>query len=146
MDKRMRVLVVDASRATVSVVSRLLQKCIFSDIDHAYSAEEALQALRVRRHSVVISDCNFAGMSGVQFLMRVRGDPQLCDTCFILMTTQLDRELIADAKHFQADCILMKPFSVDVLRLKLSDLAKLNVKLSDLVKLNEPAGEVAFLD
>ena len=146
MDKRMRVLVVDDSRASVSIVSRLLQQCGFSDIEHAYSAEEALEALHARRHPLVISDCNFAGMSGVQFLMTVRGDPLLSNTCFILMTAQRDRELIAGAMRFQADCILMKPFSVDVLRMKLADVAKLNVTLSDLAKLDVPLGEVALLD
>ena len=146
MDKRMRVLVVDDSRVTVSIVSRLLEQCGFSDIEQAYTTEEALQTLRVRRHSLVISDCNFASMSGVQFLMAVRGDLLLSNTCFILMTTQRDRELIADAMRLQADCILMKPFSVDVLRMKLADLPKLNMKLSDLAKVDVPTGELAFLD
>ena len=125
MNAGMKILVADDSQAVLGVVTKLLRQCGFSDIENANTAEEALEALRARRHRLVISDCNFGGMSGLQLLMAVRSDTLLNNTCFILMTAMRDRDVIDAAVRFQADCVLMKPFTADVLKIKLADLSKL---------------------
>jgi two-component system chemotaxis response regulator CheY len=136
MNKSTKVLVADNSQAIVNVVTKLLQQCGFSDIEHTYTAEEALEALRARRHHLVLSDYNFGDMNGVQLLLAVRSDTLLNNTCFILMTAIRDRQVLDAAMRFQADGILIKPFTADVLKMKLAHLPKLKTRNV----------EVAFLD
>jgi two-component system chemotaxis response regulator CheY len=138
MDRTIRVLVADDSRAVVIVVSKLLRQCGFSDIEHAYTAEEALEALCARRHPLIISDCYFGGMSGIQLLMAVRRNPLLFKTCFILMTAMRDKEVIDRAMHFQADSILMKPFTAAILEMKLSGLRKLKLQAEEVTPVEQP--------
>jgi two-component system chemotaxis response regulator CheY len=128
MNKGIKVLVADDSQAIVNVVTKLLQRCGYSDVEHAYTAEEALEALRARRHHLVISDYNFGDMNGVQLLMAVRSDTLLNNTCFILMTGVRDSKVIDAAMRFQADGILIKPFTADVLKMKLARLPKLKTR------------------
>jgi two-component system, chemotaxis family, chemotaxis protein CheY len=140
MDSGPRILVADDSQAVVNVVSKLLRRCGLSDIEQVKTAEEALAAVRARRHTLVISDCYFGGMSGIQLLMAMRVDPLLSKTCFILMTAIRDREVIDRAKHFQADAFLTKPFSGDVLRMKLIDLGLLSPQADEVAPLQSNAG------
>src|SRR4051794_2505617 len=141
MDSGPRILVADDSQAVVDVVSKLLRRCgLLSDIEQVKTAEEALAAVRARRHTLVISDCYFGRMSGIQLLMAMRVDPLLSKTCFILMTAIRDREVIDRAKHFQADAFLTKPFSGDVLRMKLIDLGLLSPQADEVAPLQSNAG------
>ncbi len=116
------VLVVDDSRTTVLVVSDLLRKCGFTDIDQAGSGTDGLSLLHRRRHRLVLCDVKMQGMSGIQVLTNARQDPMLYSTCFVLMTASRDREVIGDAIRHRADSIIMKPFTEAVLKCKLLDL------------------------
>ena len=136
MNKGIKVLVADDSQAIINVVTKLLQQCGFSDIEHAHTAEEALEALRARRHHLVMSDYNLGDMNGVQLLMAVRSDTLLNNTCFILMTAMRDNKMIEAAMRFQADGFLIKPFTVDVLKMELAHLPKLKTRNVEVVLLD----------
>lgn len=125
MNPNIRILLVDDSQAMLNIVDKLLRQCGFTNVEQALSGESALAALRARRHQLVISDVNMPGMNGVQLLTTVRRDPYLGDTCFVLITAQRDRDIIAAAIQNRADCILAKPFTAQVLKMKLGDIPKL---------------------
>jgi two-component system chemotaxis response regulator CheY len=122
---RERVLVVEDSEATAKVVTKILNSCGFTDIDHAASAEIALELLQRRPYKFVISDIYMNGMTGIEMLAKIRGSSALADTCVILMTTARDQQLLNAARDFNPDAIMLKPFTVVALKDKLAAIPKL---------------------
>ena len=113
------ILVVDDEWMMVEIITSLLKKLNFSDVDFAADGESALALMRQKPYGLVISDLNMEGMSGLKFLRTVRSDPQLKNTPFIMTTASQAIDNAIAAKHAGVDNYLLKPFSVEVLGRKI---------------------------
>lgn len=116
------ILIVDDEWMMVEIISSLLKKLNFSDVDFAADGESALALMRKKPYGLVISDLNMDGMSGLRFLKTVRSDPLLRQTPFIMTTASASIDNAVAAKHAGVDNYLLKPFSLDVLGRKVSSV------------------------
>src|SRR5262249_36541577 len=84
------VLLVDPSRSQAVIIRGYLQRLGSEDVRTAPSGEKALEAARTAPPRVVISALHLADMTGVQLAQRMRDDPQLSPSGFIVITSQAD--------------------------------------------------------
>ena len=86
--------------------------------EHHTNGEEALQALDVHHHPLVILDIMLPGMDGIEVLKTIRQNPRLTSTAVILLTArgeEIDRVV---GLELGADDYVVKPFSTRELVLR----------------------------
>jgi two-component system chemotaxis response regulator CheY len=119
-DSRTPILIVDDEWMMIEIMTALLKRLGFDDVDFASDGASALALMRQKSYRLVISDLNMDGMSGLKFLRAVRQDPDLKATPFILTTASQSIEDAVAAKHAGVDNYLLKPFSAEKLQQKLT--------------------------
>jgi two-component system chemotaxis response regulator CheY len=102
------VLVVDDSRTMTLLISDLLQRIGFNDIDIAHDGSSALDLLRQKQYGLVLSDWEMRPMGGEEFLKAMRQDNKIGNIPTILITGTAGRgaSWLAGAGAY-----LHKPFS-----------------------------------
>ncbi len=118
-DRATPVLIVDDEYMMVEVITAMLAKLGFRNVDFAHDGDSALRQLQERSYGLVISDLNMPGAGGLELARRVRTDPALRHTPFIMTTASRDLNKARQAKVAGVDNYLLKPFRSDVLRAKL---------------------------
>ena len=68
---------------------------------------------------LVISDWNMEPMSGYDLLREVRGDPELAQTPFIMVTAESRTDNVIAAKKAGVSNYIVKPFNAQTLRNKI---------------------------
>src|SRR3546814_18142436 len=72
VDMNMPILIVDDYKTMLRIIRNLLKQLGFNNVDEATDGSAALQKLRDKEYSLVISDWNMEPMSGMQLLTEVR--------------------------------------------------------------------------
>lgn len=108
MNTSLSVLVVDDSRTITLMISELLRKLGYTDIDVAHDGPSALDQMRRKRYGLVLSDWEMQPMSGEEFLKEMRQDNKIGNIPTILITGTAGRgaSWLAGAGAY-----LAKPFS-----------------------------------
>jgi len=111
---RKRVLVADDDGAVCALLVRVLRP--LATVTAVADGEAALAALQAVRFDAIVSDYALPGMSGLDFVRRVRAEgPE--PAVPILMISGHAREVMAGrARAAGADAFLAKPFSLTQLR------------------------------
>ena len=86
VDMSMPILIVDDYKTMLRIIRNLLKQLGFENVDEATDGSQALQKLRQKPYSLVISDWNMEPMTGLQLLKEVRADSKLKETPFIMVT------------------------------------------------------------
>lgn len=108
MKTSIAVLVVDDSRTTARMISDLVRKLGFADVDQAHDGHSALEQLRKKQYGLVLSDWEMHPMSGEEFLKEIRRDETIRKIPVILITAKSGRGASWLAG---ADAYLAKPFN-----------------------------------
>ena len=119
IDYTMPVLVVDDYNTMVRIIRNLLRQLGFEAIDDASDGVAALAKMRTHKYGLVISDWNMEPMSGYELLREVRGDPELAQTPFIMVTAESKTENVIAAKKAGVSNYIVKPFNAQTLRNKI---------------------------
>jgi two-component system chemotaxis response regulator CheY len=95
-----------------------------NNVVQAQDGEEALKLLiGHRKHGnpfeLVISDWNMPKMTGVELLRKVRTVPDWVDLPFVLLTSETDREQVAEAILAGVSQYIVKPFTAKIFEDKL---------------------------
>ena len=108
MNTPLSVLVVDDSRTMTLLITDLLRKLGYTDIDVAHDGNSALDLMRQKRYGLVLSDWEMQPMSGEEFLKQMRQDKRIGNIPTILITATAGRgaSWLAGAGAY-----LAKPFS-----------------------------------
>jgi len=108
MDTSLSVLVVDDSSTMTHIISDMLRKLGFTDIDTAQDGNSALDQMQLKSYGVVLSDWEMQPMGGEEFLKAMRRDPKTGRIPVILITAKSSRgaSWLAGANAF-----LAKPFN-----------------------------------
>jgi two-component system chemotaxis response regulator CheY len=115
-DSKTPILIVDDEWMMIEIMTALLKRLGFDDVDFASDGASALALMRQKSYRLVISDLNMDGMNGLKFLRTVRQDPDLKATPFIITTASQSIESAVAAKHAGVDNYLLKPFTADTLQ------------------------------
>jgi two-component system, chemotaxis family, chemotaxis protein CheY len=108
MDTSLSVLIVDDSRAMTHMISDLVRKVGFTDVDVAHDGHSALDRLRQKKYGLVLSDWEMQPMSGEELFKAMRQDTMIGKVPIILITGAAGRgaSWLAGAAAY-----LHKPFS-----------------------------------
>jgi len=113
------VLVVDDYSTMRRIMRNLLGQIGFQNIDEAEDGASALKKLREKNFDLVISDWNMVPMSGLDLLRELRGDTQLRDMPFIMVTAANETKDVIAAKAAGVNYYIVKPFTAETLRKKI---------------------------
>ena len=116
------ILIVDDQTKLLRLVTELMNRLGFPDVDGAADAAEALAKLRERRYGLVISDLDMEPIDGIQLLREIRADDDLMNTPFILTETSFSFEDVNVAHLAGADAFILKPFDLALLKAKLKQV------------------------
>ncbi len=105
--KRFRALVVDDSPSIRRRVVHELAPLGF-DITEASSGEEALAVTLERTFDLVVSDIEMGAITGVQLCRVFRGDPNMADVAFVLLTAAQEAKTRFWGRNAGADVYLAK--------------------------------------
>ena len=116
----LRALVLDDSRSVRGVLARIFFKLGFEAVQ-ACNGVEALATMDREGKTIqlILADWNMPGMNGLEFLKRLRTQPDFTTIPFIMVTTETSLDQMAEALSFGADEYLMKPFTTEMLEAKL---------------------------
>jgi len=120
VDKAMSILIVDDYKTMLRIVRNLLKQLGFDNVDEATDGAQALEKLRAKNYSLVISDWNMEPMTGYELLKEVRSDSQLKSLPFIMVTAESKTDNVVAAKKAGVNNYIVKPFNAATLKSKLS--------------------------
>jgi len=113
------ILIVDDEVNSLKVLSAALKKGK-TEIDTARSGEEALDLIKKKKYSIVISDFKMGGMSGEQLLEKTKTLSP--DLPFVLLTAHGTIELAVNAMRKGAYTYLTKPVDMNLLESMVNDI------------------------
>jgi two-component system chemotaxis response regulator CheY len=119
VDLTIPVLVVDDYHTMVRIIRNLLRQLGFEHIDDACDGSAALTKMRARKYGLVISDWNMEPMTGYDLLKRMRADPELGRTPFIMVTAESKTDNVIAAKKAGVSNYIVKPFNAQTLKTKI---------------------------
>jgi two-component system chemotaxis response regulator CheY len=122
VDMSMPILIVDDYKTMLRIIRNLLKQLGFENVDEATDGSQALQKLRQKPYSLVISDWNMEPMTGLQLLKEVRADAKLKTTPFIMVTAESKKENVVAAAQAGVNNYIVKPFNADTLKGKLTSV------------------------
>ncbi len=106
-----KILVVDDSISIVNSLCKMLELHGF-EVDSAYNGSDALRKINRNSYDVVVCDIEMPGISGMNFLERVRKDFGR-DLDVILMTGFLDHDYFIQAIRLGASDFIRKPIEAN---------------------------------
>jgi len=119
LDPSMPVLVVDDYATMVRIIRNLLRQLGFADVDDARDGAEAIEKMHAKKYGLVISDWNMEPMTGFDLLRKVRSDPKLGHTPFIMITAESKTENVVAARKAGVNNYIVKPFNAQTLKAKM---------------------------
>ena len=117
-------LVVDDSRVVRKVARRIVEDLGF-ECREAEDGQEALNACHEELPDAILLDWNMPVMSGIEFLEKLRAEPDGELPKVIFCTTENDMSFIQRALQTGADEYIMKPFDSDIIESKFQQIGLL---------------------
>ncbi len=117
----MKVIVADDSKATRSIVKKMLKQIDRRiEVFEAEDGEKALEILyEQEKVDLILLDWNMPNMDGFEFLKTVKKDPRWKDIKVMMITSKTSEKDVEEALNAGADEYLMKPFDKDMLKAKM---------------------------
>ncbi len=122
VEQDMKILVVDDFSTMRRIVKGVLSQLGYNNIEEAEDGQKALDILKAGGIKLVVSDWNMPVMDGLTLLTNVRGDPNLKDTPFLMVTAEAEQEKIVEAVKAGVNNYIVKPFTPDSLRDKIDKI------------------------
>jgi two-component system chemotaxis response regulator CheY len=119
MNLDIEVLIVDDLTNMRRLMKNILKTIGFKSIHEAADGNAALDLIEEKRIGLIISDWNMPGMSGLEFLKRVREMEKYKETPFLMVTAEATRENIIEAITSGASNYIVKPVQADVVEAKI---------------------------
>jgi two-component system chemotaxis response regulator CheY len=115
-----KALIVDDSRTIRLILKRFLVEMGY-DVREAANGREALAAIETEQDkvSLVLTDWNMPEMDGLEFVKRLRRNPELASLRVVMVTTETELDHMVLALDAGANEYVMKPFTKDILKEKL---------------------------
>ncbi|NQZ00307.1 MAG: response regulator [Bdellovibrionales bacterium] len=127
--KETHILVVDDSLNIRRLVVDNLNRLGFKKITTAEDANEAMKKLNASYETetpitLVLSDLNMPGPSGLDFLKQVRSIANFKGLPFLLVTTESEKGAVIEAAMSGVSAYIVKPFNLETLTKRLGEAYK----------------------
>ena len=120
VDMKMPILIVDDYKTMLRIVRNILKRVGFENVDEAAGGTEAFNKMKEKKYGLVISDWNMEPVTGLDLLKQVRGDGNMKDTPFIMISAESKTENVIAAKEAGVSNYIVKPFNAETLKQKLT--------------------------
>ena len=118
-DFSMPILVVDDYQTMVRIMRNLLKQIGYENVDDAANGAAALEKVRAKRYSLIISDWNMEPMTGLELLQNVRAEAHSAATPFIMVTAESKTDNVLAARKSGVSSYIVKPFNSQMLKVKI---------------------------
>lgn len=127
--KETNILVVDDSVNIRQIICENLRRLGFLKFEAASDANEAFNMLVSASKgpspfTLVLSDLNMPGPSGLDFLKHVRETDKFKTLPFILITTESEKQAVIQAAMSGVSAYVVKPFNIETLTKRLQEAWK----------------------
>ncbi len=122
IDPNIKILIVDDFSTMRKIIRNILTQLGFKNILEADDGTTALEILKKEKVDLIISDWNMPKMSGLELLKAVRGDENLKDIPFVMVTAEAQKENILEAIKYKVNQYIVKPFTPETLKEKLEKI------------------------
>jgi signal transduction histidine kinase/ligand-binding sensor domain-containing protein/CheY-like chemotaxis protein/AraC-like DNA-binding protein len=122
VNEKKTILVVDDDRETVAYLSQF-----FAENFIVFTANNATEALKMAgKHipDIIISDINMEGVSGIEFCINIKEDPNLSHIPVVLLTGNSGQQARLEGLEGGADDYITKPFDKDLLLARVQNILK----------------------
>lgn len=110
-----RVMIVDDSQTVRQQVSIALSQAGF-EVLQAHDGQDGLEKISSTEDvALVVCDVNMPRMNGLEMLAKVKADPKNAGLPIVMLTTEGQPEMIAQAKQYGAKAWIVKPFKAELL-------------------------------
>ena len=116
----MKVLVVDDFATMRRIVKNILSQLGYKHIIEADDGTTALDILKQEKIDLIICDWNMPKMTGLDLLKHVRGNPDMANIPFIMVTAEAQQDNIILAVKAKVSQYIVKPFTADTLGEKIN--------------------------
>ena len=121
-DYKMKFLVVDDFSTMRRIVKNILKQLGYEDIEEAEDGANAYAKLKNGGFGFVVSDWNMPNMDGMQLLKKIRNDPELKDTPFLMVTAEAEKHKVVEAIKAGVNNYIVKPFTAELLKEKMDKI------------------------
>lgn len=127
--KETNILVVDDSINIRQIIVDNLKRLGFVKVETAGDANDAYAKLVSSSKgpapvSLILSDLNMPGPSGLDFLKQVRDSEKFKEVPFIMITTESEKQAVIQAAVSGVSGYIVKPFNLDTLTKRLQEAWK----------------------
>jgi two-component system, chemotaxis family, chemotaxis protein CheY len=124
--KETHILVVDDSINIRQIICENLRRIGFAKMETASDANEAFGKLvhfskTPMPFSLILSDLNMPGPTGLDFLKQVRETDKFKEVPFILVTTESEKQSVIQAAMSGVSAYVVKPFNLETLTKRLQE-------------------------
>ena len=123
----MKLLIVDDKASIRSEMKKILKQLGFKDITEAVDGNDAWFKLKAEfegkkpyKYDLIISDMEMPEMSGLDLLKAVRGDDELKEIPFVMVTTVNTKDVIIKTMKLGIKAYIIKPFNLQSVAAKLA--------------------------
>ncbi|MDR2535318.1 MAG: response regulator [Treponema sp.] len=113
MDDKKIILAVDDMSGNLRTIKVILEKQF--DVRLAKSGEIALSVLEGEKVDLILLDIEMPGMSGFEFLEKVKNNPGTQDIPVVFITSHAENELVRTASKFGIKDYIVKPILPETL-------------------------------
>lgn len=121
-DYKMKFLVVDDFSTMRRIVKNILKQLGYEDIEEAEDGVNAYAKLKNGGFGFVVTDWNMPNMDGLELLKKVRNDPELKDTPFLMVTAEAEKHKVVEAIKAGVNNYIVKPFTAELLKEKMEKI------------------------
>ena len=118
------VLIVDDSAAIRKILQRVLQQSelVLGKVVEAADGREAVEALKLQKVGLIISDINMPNMDGLQLLGQLKANDQWKHVPVIIISTEGNQAKVMEAVQLGAKGFVRKPFTAEQIKEKLAGI------------------------
>ena len=118
-DSTMPILVVDDYQTMVRIICNLLKQIGYENVDTASNGAQALERIGEKQYGLIISDWNMQPMTGLELLVKLKGDAATADIPFIMVTAESKTDNVIAARKAGVSSYIVKPFNAATLKAKI---------------------------
>lgn len=125
-DLNLNVLVVDDMASIRKILIRCLNNIGFMKVVEASNGEEAINLIKSKSPEIglIISDWNMPICTGIEFLRRVKADPDMSKIPFVMVTSESDKSQVLEAIKAGVNGYVLKPFTPEDILNRLQEAHK----------------------
>ena len=124
---QMKILVIDDMKTMRIIVTNMLKKIGFTNIEQADDGKTAWPMLQDALstdapYDFIVSDWNMPGLTGIDLLRKVRADAHLKTIPFLMVTAESEQSSVVEAVSAGVSNFVIKPFDEAILKDKIGKI------------------------